>query len=1006
MSKRVVCWSGIAFVGLLVIVPFTASAQQTGGIAGEVADDTGGVLPGATVEASSPALIEGVRTAFTDGQGLYSITNLVPGTYSVTFTLPGFSTIIREGVVLTAGFTANIDAAMQVGGIEETITVTGASPVVDVQNVRQQTVVSEELLEALPTGTKGLMSVVRLIPGLTSGAAEDGGGAGGIYASNRVQGATIHGKGGSKQTYDGINTLNLAGTGNTTYIMNMSTVEEVVVEMGGVSAENDSSGVSINMIPKEGGNTFSSSADFTFANSALQGENLSDRLRARGLERPSQLIYAYDLNGTLGGPMRQDRLWFFAATRFQGTQNEYPELFFNDTRGTPFYTPGAPAFARDWLKSQATRLTWQASERNKVNVFADVQSYQTRGTGSNTAPEAQTCWNMWPVGMYNGSWTSPVTSRLLLEAGAGLSQGRFPCTREDVTETYDFVVAATDVSIRERSTGLRYNAKSNYRPINDQDRYTERFSLSYVTGSHSLKTGFQLQQHRKDVDTVVNQDVIYEFNRGLPSRIVQYATPYNTKNNTRAELGIFVQDQWAIDRLTLNMGVRLDYFNGYVPAQDLPATQFVAARSFDSVPDAPNWTDVNPRLGVSYDLFGDGRTAVKTSLGRYVGKMGTNVAEALNPVNTSVNNVRRSWSDDNGDFQPDCDLTNFEANGECGGISNVNFGQSNPNAVQYADDMISGFGTRDNFWDFSAEVQHELAPGVSLTGGYYRNWSSFFGQSVDRGYFSPGDWRTASVNDNLAVTPDDFDPFCITAPLHPDLPNGGGYEVCGLYDITPDKFGQGEVLVARPSNYGDGQSRASDFFTFALNSQFGDGITLGGSLDTGQITEDNCFVVDSPQALLHCRVITPFINQTQVKVHGSYPLPGDFIVSGIFKNVTGAPFNANYRVSNDEIAPSLGRNLAACGTRTVCSSAVNVPLIAPQTHFEPRRTILDLRLTKLFTFGAGTRLRANLDIYNVLNDSSLLRLNHAFGDSWRLPQGYAGGITPPRLLQFGAQLEF
>ena len=997
---------GVVLLGIALIMPVVASAQQAGGIAGEVVDDTGGVLPGVTVEATSPVLIEGVRTAFTDGEGRYSIVNLVPGTYSVSFSLPGFSTIIREGVELASGFTANIDASMQVGGIEETITVTGASPVVDVQNVRQQTVVSEALLEALPTGTKGLMSVVRLIPGLNSGAAEDGGGAGGIYASNRVQGASIHGKGGSKQTYDGVNTLNLAGTGNTTYIMNMSTVAEVVVETGGVSAENDSSGVAINMIPKEGGNSFNYSFDTTYANEHLQGDNLSDRLRDRGLERPSQLIHAYDLNGTVGGPIRQDRLWFFTATRFQGTKNEYPILFFNDTRGTPVYTRGAPAFAKDYLKAQASRITWQVSESQKINAFADVQSYQTRGTGNNTAPEAQTCWNMWPVGMYNASWTSPVTSRLLLEAGAGLSQGRFPCTREDVTDTYDFVVDPTDVSIQEASTGLVYNAKTNYRPINNQDRYTERFSLSYVTGSHTLKTGFQLQQHRKDVQTVINQDVRYRFNQGVPNRVTLYATPYQTQNNTNAELGLYVQDRWAIDRFTVNLGLRLDYFNGSVPAQDLPATQFVAARSFDPVSDAPDWTDINPRLGVSYDLFGDGRTALKTSLGRYVGKMGTNVAEALNPVNTSVNNVNRSWSDANGDFVPDCELTNFDANGECGAISNNNFGQSNPGAVQYADDMISGFGTRDNFWDFSAEVQHELAPGVSFTGGYYRNWSSFFGSAIDAGYFSPGDWRTASVNDNLSVGPEDFDPFCITAPMDPGLPGGGGYEVCGLYDITPEKFGVGEVLVSKPSNFGDGQHRTADFFTFSLNSQFGNGTVLGGSLDTGRIVEDNCFVVDSPQKLLHCRVTTPFKSQTQVKLHGSHALPGDFIVSGIFKNIPGAFYNANYNVRNDEIAPSLGRNLAACGTRTVCTASVSVPLIAPQTGFEPRRTVLDLRLTKVFAFSGGGVLRANLDVYNVMNNSGLLRLNHAFGSSWRLPQGYAGGITPPRLLQFGAQLEF
>ena len=212
MARKAMCWSSAVLVGLLVLMPLSVSAQQASGIAGAVQDDTGGVLPGVTVEVASPALIEGIRTAFTDGEGRYNVTPLPPGTYSVTFTLPGFSTIIREGVELTGGFTAAINVEMQVGGIEETITVTGASPVVDVQNVRQQTTVSDELLAALPSGTKGLMGMVRLIPGITTGAVEGGGGASGIYGANRIQSAVLHGKGGANQTYDGMNTLNLATT--------------------------------------------------------------------------------------------------------------------------------------------------------------------------------------------------------------------------------------------------------------------------------------------------------------------------------------------------------------------------------------------------------------------------------------------------------------------------------------------------------------------------------------------------------------------------------------------------------------------------------------------------------------------------------------------------------------------------------------------------------------------------------------------------------------------------
>jgi hypothetical protein len=531
-----VCVAVVALSSLMLLAP-AAWAQQASGIAGVVRDTSGAVLPGVTVEATSPALIEKVRSVVSDGEGRYNIVDLRPGTYVVTFTLAGFNTFRREGIVLTAGFTATVNADMQVGALEETITVTGEAPLVDTQNVRQQSVVSNELLAVLPSGTKGLMGIVRLVPGLSSGAAEGGGGSGGIYAENRVQGSTLHGKGGTRQMYDGMNTLNLAGTGNTTYIMNPATVNEVVVQTGGISAESDSGGMSINMVPKEGGNTFSYSGDFTFGNHHLQGDNLTDELRQRGLVRPSKLLHAYDVNVTVGGPIRRDRIWFFTATRFMGTKNEYPHLFFNETRGTPIYTPGRPAFAKDWLKSQAARVTWQLSEKHKVNGFADPQTYQTRGTGNNNAPEAQTCWNMWPVGMYQGTWTSPATNRLLFEAGVGLTQGRFPCSREDVTSTYDFVVQPHHVSILEASTGLTYNASSGYSIVNDQDRYSQRFAMSYVTGTHSFKLGFQLQEHIKDVERIINQDVTYTFNRGVPTRITQWATPYVELNRTRRTSG-------------------------------------------------------------------------------------------------------------------------------------------------------------------------------------------------------------------------------------------------------------------------------------------------------------------------------------------------------------------------------------------------------------------------------------------------------------------------------------
>ena len=1009
MVKRPRTVWGIGFVVLMgsLLLPMVVVAQQASGIAGVVRDTSGGVLPGVTIEAASPALIEKVRSVVTDGEGRYNITDLRPGAYVVTFSLAGFNTLKRDGIVLTSGFTAAVNADMQVGSLEETITVTGAAPLVDTQNVRQQESVSDELLNALPSGSKGFMGLARLIPGMSGNS--DSGGASGIYSANSAHGATVHGKGGGKMSYDGMQTSNQSGGGHTSYVMNPATVEETVISTGGISAESDSSGLLINLVPKEGGNIFKGGTDGVYANGHMQSDNLNDRVRATGVTTIAKVQRLYDANFYLGGPIKKDRVWFFAATRFNGSQNQVSSVYFNKTQGTVFYTPDLdrPSFRREWLKGQSARLTWQISPRNKVNWFSDTQSYQVRGRGEFSAPEAHTVWSFWPNGLYQGTWTSPVTSKFLLEAGVSLAQNGYPYTRELSTDIFGFVVKETDISMLEATTGFRYNAKPIYNDVNQQDRWVQRFSASYVTGSHAFKAGFQIQEGILNQNVLVNQDVYYNFVRGVPSTLTLWATPYPNRVRTLPELGVFVQDQWAIRRLTLNAGIRLDYFNGYVPEQHVAAVRFVGARDFAEVKGVPHWTDLDPRLGASYDLFGDGRTALKASIGRYVGKMGPSVATAMNPVLSSINSVTRTWADVNKDYAPDCDLKNFASNGECGPISNVNFGKLNPNAQRYADDLIRGYGTRDYLWDLSAEVQHQLTPRVSLKGGWYRNWTNQFGQLLGSQSSAGGGWPTGHT-DNQAVTPADFQPYCITAPVNSRLPGGGGYQVCGLYDVVPAKFGVGQEVITRASNYDNGKRRTSNFFTGSVSTRLGGGIELGGSLDAGRIVEDNCFVVDSPQSLLNCDIVAPYKSQTQIKTYMSLPLPAAFVVSGVLQNLSGIGYEANYAVPNAQIAPSLGRNLAACRGAAVCTATATVPLIKPFTQFEPRRTQLDLRMSKVFTLGTRARLRANLDLYNVFNDGSIVNTNNNYGSSWLQPLGWglSAGLVDGRLLQVGGQLTF
>jgi hypothetical protein len=1006
----------------LALVPVTALAQQASGIAGVAKDTSGAVLPGVNVEASSPALIEKVRSAVTDGEGRYNITDLRPGTYVVSFTLSGFNTIRREGVVLTAGFTATVNGDMQVGALEETITVTGAAPLVDTQNVRQQKVVSNELLAALPTGSKALQNLVALTPGMNGTA--DVGGSSGLYRSNGPRAATFHGKGGVKVLFDNMNILSSAGNGASNgYLPNPVFAEESTVETGGISAESRSSGIVMNMVPKTGSNIFETNASFLGTKDSLQSDNLTADLRARGLTSTAKVLHLYDGNVSVGGPIKQDKLWFFTAGRLAGNQNSVVGVYFNATPHSPFYTSdlSRPGYRKEYIQSLGGRLTWQATQKTKVGGIADFQKFIDRGRGEFTDPvAAPNQYNLSPQGLFQVTVNSVRTSKLLFEAGASFAENRWPYASPGDGV---FAVGANDINITELSNGFQYNAKQYYSNQTDQYRAAGRAGVSYVTGSHAFKGGVQLDEGIYNMEQEIHGDVNYTFLDRLPNGITEFATPYLVRERF-LDLGLFAQDQWAIKRLTINYGLRFDYLNGRLPAQHLVATQFVpVARDFAPVSGLPDWKDLEPRAGVSYDLFGNGRTAIKASLGRYVEQMGAGIADANNPVVTSVLSTSRTWNASNGNYVPDCVLTDPAANGECGPISNVNFGKNNPNATRYDPAMLTG--NRSYAWDFGAEVQHQLRPGISVTAGYDHNRA--------------GNFR---VTDNQAVTPTDFQPYCVTAPVDPRLPGGGGYQVCGLYDVAPAKFGQVSNLVtsASQSRYvtqtqaagatykvncavagnlagvaargsGAPPCGTSDFISVSVNTRFGRGVQIGGGGDTGHTVTDNCLVINSPQQLLNCHVVAPFKAQTQVKAFGTYPLPADFTVSATLQNLSGAPFEANWNAPNDAIAPSLGRNLAACGTRVTCTATSVVPLIAPMTHFLPRRTQLDLRLTKALKLGARTRVQANLDVYNALNTSVILSYNSRYGSTWQRPvsDNLIGGvdpILPGRLIQLGGSLTF
>src|SRR5919198_2832713 len=379
--------TGIAAIAGVLCLGSVVWAQDAG-IAGIVKDNTGAVLPGVTVAALSPVLIEKERIAITDSEGRYVITQLRPGVYSVTFTLGGFSTVGREGIRLSAGFTATVEAEMRVGGLAETITVTGTSPIVDVQNVRRQQAVTSDLLDALPTSSKSISSLASLTTGLSG--LGDVGGQYQVEPGNDVVsgGGAFHGKSGTKVSYDGMGMEN--SSGNSSFQLTASSVEEMVMSTSGISADTNADGVVVNIIPKEGSNSFKVTLAGLFANNSLESDNINDALRQRGLTASSKTQKLFDESAAVGGPIKKDTLWFFGTIRTWGFARQNAGVYWNKTQDVFLTPPNAAAKVvkwtpwvdrpldrlsgrQEWYDSGLARITWQVSSNNKVGFTYNEQ---------------------------------------------------------------------------------------------------------------------------------------------------------------------------------------------------------------------------------------------------------------------------------------------------------------------------------------------------------------------------------------------------------------------------------------------------------------------------------------------------------------------------------------------------------------------------------------------------------------------------------------------------------
>ena len=1017
MTLRRISLSVLAALACLAALPGAAHAQSA--IAGVVKDSSGAVLPGVTIEVASDALIEKTRGATTDGAGLYKIIDLRPGVYTITFTLTGFQTFRRQGLELPSNFTANVDAAMTVGALEESVTVSGASPIVDVQtNVKSQ-VLNREVLDAVPNAHT-IQSVGQLIPGLTLTAPDVGG-----SAQMQQTYFSVHGIGssGTSVLMDGMVMNTMAGDGQVQNYITTTGSQEMVYQTGGGGGEAPTGGLNLNMIPREGGNTFRGNSSLGVEN--WQSDNFTQKLKDLGVTAVDKLGSYYDFDMAQGGPIKKDRIWFFLVGRRQhedkpvaNTTRTDPSLIGNPNamaaavaacRATPGSCP--QGVSPETINSAMGRMTLQVSPKIKMQFYMD-KIFKDRASAIAAGDDQTQQGIHWTSPNYLSNAakiTSTVTSRLLLEGGWSSGIERWNTYYQWGIEQRPYTPLWYTMTARNNTTDSVYSVAPDGESRNYSDRYNWQGSASYVTGSHNLRVGFLYSWGVYWHGTYRNGDLVQQYQTqnsvpNTPYQVTLYPTDQRYANKLNSLSDVYAQDSWTHKRVTIAGAIRWDYV--HESAMGMPAQQgtFQVIPAFDDV-QMPKQRNISPKVSAVIDLFGTGKTAVRMGFNRFAAAATDSLANSQNPgVGQSA---AVPWTDLNSDNIVQYSVSPQPLGGVIGCVYQT------PGCEIDFSRLVSNFGAgaianrldpnlkRPYFDQINLGASHEVMRGISVSFDWFRTDNKDIQSTKNLTRVVPG-LTDLRLNPNYrAVT--------IFSPV-----DGHGIT---MYDVASQA-----VLNAATNNftYTDSDLQSTyNGFDFAVNARLPHGARVFGGTTTERRVANSCAsAIDNPNNLLYCDQSENNIPwKTQIKLSAVSPLPWwGLSMSASFQGLPGYTLaRSTYTVGRTTRYVTCPGNSASqgCGVGGLVSAnqiltnftsvdatgatVTGVQLDQPLTSLTPRTNQVDIGLSKRITF-RRFRFDPKFDLFNARNssDSSSVR-STSFS-----PVVGPGGVNGPALPSLAA----